>query len=402
MAGADTTTASQILKEFFLPGVKEELNNSSMLLAQIDANSDDVEGYEIVSAHHIGRNSGVGSRLEGETLPTPGAQNYTRSTYTLHANYGVGRLSTRLMKSISTDRGAFVNAAQDEMSRIKDDLKREVNFQAWGTSDGVVAAFIVNTTLNTLVLAATTDRRVFNYLHIGMMVDIGTVASPTLVASNRKITAISKSGNSITIDGAAVTTATTSRLFRAGSGGSGSNQRVITGIQTVVGSQNTYAGIDGTVVEEWNSYTDNLGGVLTEDAVETVMAEISMTGATVPDLVITTPEILRSIAALIKATRVLNDPTELKAGFKGVLIQTPWGDVTLTSDRDCPAGTVWFLNTNELTQWQYADWEFLDADGSTLHLVPGVAAYDFTLEKLHELGTTSRRAHGVLTGVTLS
>jgi hypothetical protein len=58
--------------------------------------------------------------------------------------------------------------------------------------------------------------------------------------------------------------------------------------------------------------------------------------------------------------------------------------------------------TSELTQWEYADWEFLDEDGSVLHLVSGVAAYDFTLEKFHELGTTDRKSHFLLEGVTLS
>lgn len=402
MAGANTTTASDILKEYFLPGVQEELNNSSMLLAQIDANSDDVEGDHVTAAHHIGRNAGIGARLEGETLPTPGAQDYARSNYYLYANYGVGRISTRLMKAISTDRGAFVNAAKDEMRRIKDDLKREVNFQAWGTSDGVIAAFTTSTTTNVLNLAAATDRRVFNYLHVGMMVDIGTVASPTSIASNRKITAINKSAKTITVDGATLSTSATSRLFRAGSGGAGVSQRVITGVQTIISSGDTYAGIDGTVVSEWNSYTDNLGGVLTEDAIAEVMSEISMTGASTPNLVVTTPEILRTIATALRQKSVFNDPTVLKGGFTAVKVQTPWGDVDITSDHDCPAGTAWFINTNELTQWQYADWEFLDEDGSVLHLVSGVAAYDFTLEKFHELGTLSRRAHGVLTGVTLS
>src|SRR4051812_38914495 len=100
MAGADTTTASEIMKEYFLEGAQEELNNSSMLLTQVDRNTDDVEGERIVAAHHIGRNAGIGARLEGETLPTPGSQSYARSEYFLHGNYGVGRISTRLMKAI--------------------------------------------------------------------------------------------------------------------------------------------------------------------------------------------------------------------------------------------------------------------------------------------------------------
>lgn len=405
MAGADSTTASEVFKDYFLPGVNEELNNSCMILMQIDSNSEDVEGETIVASHHIGRSAGVGSRLENETLPAPGAQGYGKSDYVLYANYGTGRISTRLMKSIKTDRGAFVNAAKEELTRIKDDLKRSVNFQAWNTSDGVIAACDVTTAANVIVLSATTDRRVWNYLHLGFRVDIGTVAAPTGRAADRKITAIDKANHTITVDGAAVTTATTDRIFRSGSGGAigGVGQREITGLQTIVNKNNTYANLNGATVPEWNSYVEALSGVWTEDAVQTVLMEIAQTGASTPDLSVTTPEILKYAGNVLKTDRQFVDLTvTLPGGFKGVSVQSPWGDITLTSDRDCPVGQEFFLNTGALTQWQYDDWAFLDEDGSVLHLVPGVAAYDFVLEKFHELGTLERKAHGRLTGITLS
>jgi hypothetical protein len=281
-------------------------------------------------------------------------------------------------------------------------LKREVNFQAWNTSDGVIAALTDTASGNVINLtSASGDRRVFNYLHVGMRVDIGTVANPTLTAADRKITAINKTTRDITVDGAAFDAATTDRLFRQGGGGSGTDQRAITGIQTIVSGSGVYAGIDPNDVPEWVSYTKAVGGILTEDLIEETMSEIADTGASVPNLVVTTPQILRKIASDLKADRVFNEPTVLKAGFRGVVVQTPWGDVTLTSDRDCPTGFVFFLNTDELVQYQYADWAFLDEDGSVLHLVSGLASYEFVLEKFHELATLSRRAHGVLTGVTL-
>lgn len=402
MAGADTTTASEIMKEYFLEGVNEELNNSSMLYNQVQKNRDEVEGDRIVASHHIGRNAGIGSRLEGETLPLPGAQAYDRSEYFLHANYGVGRISTKLMKSIKTNRGAFVNAARDEMKRIRDDLKREVNFQYWGTSDGVIAATDVVTAVNVLVLDAATERRVWNYLHKNMLIDIGTIADPTAVATNRKITAINRATREVTIDGAAVTTnATTHRIFRAGSGGAGGSQRVVTGLQTIIGTA-TYAGIDPTDVPEWKSYVDSSGGLLTEDAIQEAVDESDMSGAGLVDLVVTTHAIRRKFGADLKAAGTTFNQVDLVGGFKAVSIATESGELKLTTDRDVPDGNVFGLNTGELTEWEYADWEFLDEDGSVLHLVSGVAAYDFTLEKWHELGTTNRKAHFRFTGVTTS
>lgn len=403
MAGADTSTASDIMKDYFLEGAQEELNNSSMLLAQIDRNTDDVEGDKIVAAHHVGRNAGIGARKEGETLPTPGSQSYARSEYFLYGNYGVGRISTRLMKAIKTNRGAFVNAAKEEMTRIKDDLKREINFQAWGDGTGAIAGVQVDGSAdNDFVLDTPVERRVYNYLHIGMRIDVGTVANPTASAGNRQITAIDRSTGTVTVDGATFTTGANDIIFRAGSGGDGANQRVITGLLSIVDNDSTYAGIDPDDVPEWASWVDSVGGVLTEGVIEEAMDEVAQTGGNVPNLLVSTYAIQRKFANDLKADRQFVNPTVLRAGFKGIEISSTTGTMTMTADRDAPDGKVFGLSTGDLTQWEYADWEFLDEDGSVLHLVSGVAAYDFTLEKLHELGTTDRKSHFRLDGVTLS
>jgi hypothetical protein len=79
MAGTTFTTADSALKEDYQPVIREQLNNANVLLAQIEKNTKDVEGRRAVLSLHITRNSGVGSRAEGGTLPSAGSQGYAGS-----------------------------------------------------------------------------------------------------------------------------------------------------------------------------------------------------------------------------------------------------------------------------------------------------------------------------------
>jgi hypothetical protein len=63
---------------------------------------------------------------------------------------------------------------------------------------------------NLVVLnALTPEQMLVNFAEKGYRVDIGTVANPQAVAANRAITAVDIANKTITIDGGAVTTAST-------------------------------------------------------------------------------------------------------------------------------------------------------------------------------------------------
>jgi hypothetical protein len=88
---------------------------------------------------------------------------------------------------------------------------------------------------------------------------------------------------------------------------------------------------------------DTVGGVLTEDTVEQAMDEVSQSGGTSPNLLVTTYAIQRKFANDLKADRQFVNPTTLNAGFKGITVSSTTGELTLTADRDAPDGKVWGL-----------------------------------------------------------
>jgi len=88
VAGATLTTLSNILKDFYLPPVVEQLNNEVLLLQRLESQSEDLFGNRAVVPVHTARSGGIGPALEGAALPAAGNQQYNKATYDLKYLYG--------------------------------------------------------------------------------------------------------------------------------------------------------------------------------------------------------------------------------------------------------------------------------------------------------------------------
>jgi len=133
--GATKTTADAALKEDYQPAVREQINNDIPILTYVEKNTKDTDGRRAVLSLHVTRNSGIGSRAEGGTLPTAGNQGYAEERVSLKYHYGRIQLTGPLMRAADTDKGAFERALDSETKRVVNDLKRDLNRQVWGTSD---------------------------------------------------------------------------------------------------------------------------------------------------------------------------------------------------------------------------------------------------------------------------
>ena len=149
------TNADAALKEDYQPAMREQLNNTVQFLAQIERNSKDVEGRRAVLSLHVKRNSGVGARQDGGSLPSAGAQGYAEERVPLRFNYGRIQISGPTLRAMKSDEGSFVRALDSETKGVVTDLRRDVNRQLFGTSDGVIAATDVTAGSTTVVLSLT-------------------------------------------------------------------------------------------------------------------------------------------------------------------------------------------------------------------------------------------------------
>lgn len=394
MAGSSLTNVDAALKNIYLPGAREQLNDSFLILAQVSKNTEDIEGRYAVLSLHGQRNSGVGARAEGAVLPTAGYQGFSEERILVKHNYATIRVTGPQIRAMKSDKGSYVRPVSYEMKRAVFDLKRDVNRQIFGTSDSVIVALGTTSSSTTVVLAATASVTQIRQLEVGMLIDIGTSAPYTQTATARRIVSVNASAKTLVISGAAISTGSTDRIVRAGSGAAASE---ITGLQSIVAASGTLFNVNPSTDAFWASPVYGNSGTL-RACTETLLAYAVMEGGIVSgteiDAFVTTSGVHRNYAAQMLAQKRFNDTVDLKGGFSGLSITAGSGKKALTWDRDCPNNSAFGLNWDHLTEYVQSDWDWSDVDGSILRrATDGTDAFEAFMYKDHELATDHRSAH---------
>lgn len=393
---ATLTTADAALKEDYLPPARDLLNNSIKLLAQIERNARDVVGRRAVLSLHVGRNSGVGSRAERGTLPTSGNQGYVEERVPVKYHYGQIEVSGPSIRAMKSDEGAFVRQVESEMKGVTNDLKRDINRQLFGTSDGVIASFInAGSSTTVWVFNTATPQSAIRQLEVGMVVDMGTGTPWTSKATGTTITA--NSGTSITVSPAASgAPADGDSVVRSGSGGSGAAQKEFTGLQSIVDSTGALFNVDPSTTPLWKSTELSNSGTarpFTENLAAQAVDAVDIASGETPNLLITSDGVRRSYAAQLQTQKRFNDTLTLKGGFAAVSVAAGDTNLAMTWDRDCPDTIAFLLSTDHLTKHEMSNWEWMDEDGAVLRKVPNIDSYEATLFSYAELTTDARHTH---------
>jgi hypothetical protein len=303
------------------------------------------------------------------------------------------------MAKTASESGSFLRVLQGELDGIRNDLRRDVGRQVYGDGTAVIGATGVTSASTTVVLGASgLEALRKGQLYIGQFIDIGTLANPVSVASNREITDYSLSGaGSITISGAAVTTATTDRIFLQGAANASSVSKEITGLQAMVtpDGTGTVGGINSAAAGKgyWKNLFDSSGGALTKDHLTKAFNQVNIAGGNV-SLMIGSFGMQRALFNLLQSQVQYIEPLNLKGGFKALeYMQQPF-----VADRDAPFGKIYLLDERFIKVFSNRDWHFLDEDGHVLKWVSGFDAWEAVLARYMNLGLTRRNVQFVATG----
>jgi hypothetical protein len=416
---ATLSTVDAILKDDYKEYL-DNLNNANFILSQIETRKDTVQGRIARHAVHLGRSSGVGARSESGTLPTAGNQAFATVPVPVRYVYGRIQISGPTIKQAVTDRGAFIDALDAEMEGIKNDAMKDVNRQLWGTSNGVIAQCGTTTTANVVVLAASTGSTALRQLFFdgGMVVDIGTVASPATIASARTVTSVDEVNKTITISGATISTTSSHFVFRSGAGGASSNtgqpgdgQVELTGLQTIVDDTSILHTINPSTQPKWKAYVNANGGAnrsVTETLITgSIMKTLTNSGKK-PSLLVSAEGVNLAISNLLLSLKRNMEQTQLKGGYAGIQFYSPSvsgkGDEAPTAiyaDFDCPNNRLYGINPEVLVFHQVGDgFQFMDLDGAVMNRVPNADAYEATMYMYGELACKQRNAHFVIEDLT--
>ena len=405
MAGAVLSTIQALLKDVYMPPVVEQLNNADVLLSRIERVTDaDLIGNQLVTPLHTDRTGGIGSRAELGALPTSGSQGFARAVWTLTHHYGRLQVSGVAMAQSKSNIGSFLEVLKAEMDGLKNDLRRDLARQVWGASDGnsvgtgkgAIATCGTTTASTTVVLASAEPLRK-GHIYKNMVIDIGTNAAPTSVASAVTVQSINVAGPSIVVSGSAVTTSGSNFIYRSGNFGN-----ELTGLQDIVATSNrVIGGIDDSVAANayWLPIVQSAVGTLTIDSMNQMANQLAIAGANT-SLLLTSFGVRRAYFNLLQSQVRYTEPLKLESGYTGLGFAGPFGDLPLVADRDAKFGNLYYLDEQYIKNLQNEDWHFLNEDGNILKWVIGFDAWEAAMVRRFQLGITRRDVQGVQAGIT--
>lgn len=402
---ATLATIESYLKEVYQGRVREQLNDEIVALKRITRSGSGVTnetgGKYVTFPIHTRRNSGIGSRHESEALPTPGQQGHAAARIGLKYAYGGIQLTGQAISLSDTDAKAFAKALDTEVEGLKNDLKKDMNRQIYGTGNGAIG---VVSDANSGAEVPVYDARLFQ---IGMVVDTQTgttVDNSALVVSSVDLTAGANTVTFTTTPGTA--TADGDIIVRAGSGVNGTGNRELTGLAAIISDAGTLYNIDPSTEPEWKSSVSDNGGTnraLSESLMIQMADDIRVKGGST-SLILQSLGVRRAYFNLLSQLRQTVNTQEFTGGFSGLAFTTDRGEIPVVADPDAPLNKQWFINEDAVTYYRDEEWHFIDRDGSMWKQVRDsdgdYDAYYARMVEYHELGTDRRNTHGVIEDIT--
>jgi hypothetical protein len=402
---ATLATIESYLKEVYQGRIREQLNDEIVALKRITRSgsgvTNEVGGKYVTFPIHTRRNSGIGSRFESEALPTPGQQGHAAARVGLKYAYGGVQLTGQAISLSDTDAKAFAKALDNEVEGLKNDLKKDMNRQVYGSGNGAIA---VATGANTGAVAPVADARLFQ---IGMVVDTqtgNTVDNTGLIVDSVDLTLGANTVTFTTTPGTALASADI--IVRKGSGVAAGGNRELTGLAAIVSASGTLYNIDPSTEPEWKASVDDNGGTpraLSESLMIKMTDAIRTKGGSTT-LILQSLGVRRAYFNLLSQLRQTVNTQEFTGGFSGLAFTTDNGEIPVVADTDAPLNKQWYINEDALTYYRDEDWHFIDKDGSMWKQVRDTNgdydAYYARMVEYHELGTDRRNSHGLVDDIT--
>lgn len=395
---ATLATIEPYLKEVYTGKIRRQINDSITTLKRVTRSgagvSSETNGKYVTFPIHTRRNNGIGSRNEMDPLPIPGQQGYAAARLALKSAYGGFQITGQAIDLADTDTKAFAKSIDEEIERLKVDVKKDMNRQVYGDGSGAIGTITGAATGNVIPV---NDARLF---WVGAAVDIVTLPS-TVAIQNRTITAVSVANNTVTVSGAAPTVSANQIIVRTNSLG-----KEITGFKAIVDDTSVVYNINPAVEPEWTSEVSANGGngrALTEQLMVQMSDRIRTRGGKTT-VIFQSLGVRRAYWNLLSQLRSIVNETKFEGGFSGLSFTTDNGEIPVVADVDAPKSTQYYINEDALTFYRHSDWDWLNRDGSMfkqLHDANGVYdAWYAQLVERHELGTDRRNTHGVIKDIT--
>ena len=383
------TSADKALKTLYLGAVAEQLNTEvNPLLTAIKQTTTDVWGKEVRRLVKYGVNGGVGAGDEDGDLPSAAGNNYEQLVSTLKNLYGTIEISDKAIRASERDVGAFVNLLNAEMEGLVKSSSFNFGRMLYGDGTGKLA------TVKGVSANVITCDTVQNYFQ-GMVIDVKTANLADTTVSSRRVIAVDRVAKSITVNGGAITTteAPVGSIITV----QGSANKEITGLGAIFGDSATLYGLDRSANKWLIPYKHENVGEISETVIQKAIDELDDNYGSKVNFIVCSSGVKRAFQKYLSSYKRNLDVMELKGGYKAL----SYNGIPIVSDRFCPEGTMFLLNTDDFALHQLCDWKWLESeDGKVLRQKAGKPTYTATLVKYADLICTRPCGQAMLSGIT--
>lgn len=374
MATQSLALADAILKDLYVGPIVEQLNQKTYLLDQLQRDADHVDhtGRRAVIPVHKNRNFGQISGGDAATLPNAGRQDWADAIVPLRYHYAGIELTDVAIEATKSNEGAFISVMEAESRGVAQDMKKQINRQAFGTGDGLLCT-VTGTPNGTSV---TVDS--IQYTKIGMTVDIivkttGATGNGIVGSVITNLTAGTAPAGTLTISvGTAGAIDNTFGVYLSNSvAGGSSRSNEMDGLRNIMSTGRTLHSINSSTAG--NSYWDAAaslaaaGGIVGESLYEQGFDLVGGGGNGEVEVALTTRGMKRRLADTYQSQKRFTDAqaVTVHGGYSAIMVN----EVPVIADDDCPKGFAFFFNKSALKWFEQVGPGWLDVfNGSIFQL----------------------------------
>lgn len=414
MAQLDLSAASNVLKNLYLGPIREQLNNSSILLSRIDKDesTQDVSGKNFTVPIHYGRNSTAGDgRADGAALATAGVQAYQTAVVPNKYTYSSIKVTGPTIAAMKNNEGAFIRAVDSEIKGAVRDHKRSMNRQLHGDGKDAIAYWTTaDDTSGTNVDDGQGNSD--NHLISGATYDLIDEGDNT-----------TKRGDSIVVTvGAEAADGTTQAVTWTGTVTSSADGDYLVredtlgyqmmGIRGIISASDpvvpagggSLTGLHGLAVAShpyWSAQVFSNSGTkrdltlaLLQKPLSAIAKKSDYSDRDVKFILCNFPERDEYVKLCVADKRMVNK-MDLDMGFEGV----EFNGIPIVPDPQSRRNVFYYVVPESLKLFRSADFDWMDKDGSVLKHVTGYDLYEAVLFHYGDLATIARNANGLLADI---
>lgn len=352
MSEQNLKTFEKALKEIYLPAWKNQLSiEPSPLLGKIKTIS--LKGNDIVASAPVGLSGGFGFGEEGERTPAAGHVRFERFKTTAKDMY-VNICISQKAVSLGTNSGAMADSLTTEIKGAYDAAKWNVGRALYGNGTGVLTTIsALEAAGNTISVADT------KYLKEGLIIDIYEDGGEVPVITGRRILAIDRIGNTITISGTATTVADGFITVQ------NSYNREITGLGAIFDNNiDTLYGVSKTSNPFLKPIAHDAGGEIDDGTITKILRDAQNHKNSKVDMLLCGNDAYDTYVNYLRSSNVRVDDIShsMNGGFKAIKFVFGNREVDIVNEEFVPNTEMWGVDTTSL-ELHNKDWNFAELQG---------------------------------------